>query len=119
MQCVGGDHRSGEVEVDQQRLEGGDLFWGSADLLLGQHGTGGVVHRGEQVDLALAVVGCAAGAAEGLAVDRDRPSAVVADQGGRGVKAMRRSLRPGHRRQAGRASGGSCSRSGPSISIGR
>jgi len=72
--CVGGDHRSGEVEVGQQRLEGGDLLWGAAYLLLGQHGAGGMVHRGEQVDLALAVVGCAAGAAEGLAVDRDRPS---------------------------------------------
>ena len=74
MQCVGRDHRSGEVEVGQQRLEGGDLLWGAAYLLLGQHGAGGMVHRGEQVDLALAVVGCAAGAAEGLAVDRDRPS---------------------------------------------
>jgi hypothetical protein len=40
---------------------------------LGQHHAGGVVHRGEQVDLA--AVGWVAGAAQGLAVDRDRPPA--------------------------------------------
>jgi hypothetical protein len=72
VQRVGSDHRSGEVKVGQQRLEGGDLIRGAAELLLGEHGTGGMVHRGEQVHLP--VVGCAAGAAEGLTVDRDRPS---------------------------------------------
>jgi hypothetical protein len=39
---------------------------------LGQHRAGGVVHRSEQMDLA--AVYCAAGAAQRLAVDRDRPS---------------------------------------------
>jgi len=33
-------------------LEGGDLAGGAVDLALGEHGAGGVVHRGEQVDLA-------------------------------------------------------------------
>ena len=47
LQRVGGDNRSGEVEVGQQWLEGGDLLWCATDLLLGQHRAGGVVHRGQ------------------------------------------------------------------------
>jgi hypothetical protein len=40
-------------------------------LALGRHGAGGVVHRGQQVHLAAGC--CASGAAQRLAVDRDRP----------------------------------------------
>jgi hypothetical protein len=44
MQRVGGDHRRGRGwSAAAGRW---DLFRGAADLLLGQHGTGGVVHRG-------------------------------------------------------------------------
>jgi hypothetical protein len=72
LQRVGGDHRCGEVEVGQQRGEGGDLARCAVDLALGQHRAVGVVHHGQQVDLA--AVCCASGAAQRLAVDRDRPS---------------------------------------------
>jgi hypothetical protein len=75
VQRVGGDHRAGQVQVGQQRLEGGDLARGAVDLGLGEDDAGGVVHRGQQVGLP-AVCG-AAGAAQGLAVDRDRPSPLV------------------------------------------
>jgi hypothetical protein len=40
------------------------------DVGLGEDRAGGVVHRGEQVDLRVGVV---AAAAQGLAVDRDQP----------------------------------------------
>jgi hypothetical protein len=72
LQRVGGDHRAGQVGVGQQRLEGGDLARGAVDPALGEDDAGGVVHRGQQVGLP--AVGCASGAAQGLAVDRDRPS---------------------------------------------
>jgi hypothetical protein len=71
--CSGGDHRAGQVQVGQQRLKAGDLAWRAVDLALGNHRTGGVVHRGEQVDLPAITTG----AAQGLAVDRDRTSTPV------------------------------------------
>jgi hypothetical protein len=91
LQRVGGDHRAGEVEVGEQRGEAGDLTGGAVDLSLGEDGAGGVVHRGEQMDLPAVV---AFGTAERLAVDRDRPSPSVgtvavgqpgADRGGQGL----------------------------------
>ena len=72
VQRVGGDDRPGKVQPVQQGLEGGTSPGAPSTWRWGEHGAGGMVHRGEQVHLA--VVGCAAGAAEGLAVDRDRPS---------------------------------------------
>jgi hypothetical protein len=53
----------------QGRLEPGDLVGLGVHVALAEDRAGGVVHRGEQVDLLLAVV---AAAAEGLAVDGDR-----------------------------------------------
>jgi hypothetical protein len=91
LECIGGDDHAGKVQPVQQGLEGGDLAGGAVDLALGEHGAGGVVHRGEQVDLA--AVWCA-GTAECLAVDRDCPAAWLsvvavgqpgADRGGQGV----------------------------------
>ena len=91
LQGISGDHHTGQVQVDQQRLEGGHLTWGAVDLSLGEHRAGGVVHRGEQVDLPAVA---AFGAAQRLAVDRDRPSPSVgtvavgqpgADRGGQGL----------------------------------
>jgi hypothetical protein len=70
VQRVGGDHDAGEFQAGQQRLEGGHFTRRAVDLPLGEHGAGGVVHRGQQVDLAAV----ASGAAQRLAVDRDRPS---------------------------------------------
>jgi len=67
---VGGDDRPGKVQPVQQGLEGGDLAGGAVDLALGEHCAGGVVHRGQQVDLAAV----AFGASQRLAVDRDCPA---------------------------------------------
>jgi hypothetical protein len=72
VQRVGGHDHAGKVQVGQQGLEGGHLTGGAVDLALGEHRAGGVVHRGEQVDAA--AVGCASGATQRLAVDRDCPS---------------------------------------------
>jgi len=73
VQRVGGHDHAGKVQLGQQGLEGGHLARCAVDLALGEHRAGGVVHRAEQVDLpALGAAG--AGAAERLAVDRDRPS---------------------------------------------
>jgi hypothetical protein len=69
LQCVGRDHRAGQVEVGQQRGEPGDFARGAVDLALGEHGAGGMVHRGQQMDLPAV----ASGAPQRLAVDRDRP----------------------------------------------
>src|SRR4029453_12935819 len=55
VQRVGGDHGAGQLQVGQQRLEAGDLTRGAVDVALGEDGAGGVVHRGEQVDLAAVV----------------------------------------------------------------
>jgi hypothetical protein len=93
VQRIGGDHRAGQVQVGQQRLEGGDLARGAVDLALGEDDAGGVVHRGQQVGLP--AVCCAAGAAQGLAVDRDRPRPLLglvavckprADRGGQRLR---------------------------------
>jgi hypothetical protein len=60
LQRVSGDHDTGQVQVGQQWPEPGDLARRAVDLSLGQHGAGGVVHRGEQVDLpALGAAGAA------------------------------------------------------------
>ena len=67
---VGGQHPAGQVQALQERLEPGDLVGLGVHVALAEDRAGGVVHRGEQVDLLLAVV---AAAAQGLAVDRDRP----------------------------------------------
>ena len=61
-----------QVEAGQQRPQAGNLAGSAVDLGLGEYGAGGVVHGGQQMDLA-AVAGMA-GAAQGLAVDGDRPS---------------------------------------------
>jgi hypothetical protein len=66
---IGGDHRAGQVQPLEQRLEPGDLAGGVGDVGLGQDRAGGVVHRGQQVHLRGSVV---AAATQGLAVDRDR-----------------------------------------------
>ena len=71
VQGVGGHDHPGKVQAGQQRDEGRHLAGGAVDGALGQHRAGGVVHAGQQVDLP-AVAGTA-GAAQGLAVDRDRP----------------------------------------------
>jgi hypothetical protein len=67
---VGGHDHAGKVQPVQQGLEGGHLTWGTVDLALGEHRAGGVVGRGEQVDSAAVALG----AAQRLAVDRDRTS---------------------------------------------
>jgi hypothetical protein len=73
-QRVGGHDHAGKVQPVQQGLKGGHLTRGTVDLALGQHRAGGVVHRGEQVDLAAVV---AVGASQRLAVDRDRPPSML------------------------------------------
>jgi len=94
VQRVGGDHGAGQVQVGQQRLEPGDLTGGAVDLALGQHGTGGVIHRGQQVDLPAVA---AFGAPQRLAVDRDRPPPLLlAGSPGAVTVAQPRAL---HRRQ--------------------
>jgi hypothetical protein len=57
LQRVGGDHGPGEVKVGQQWGEGGDLLMGAADLTLGQHRAGGMLHRHQQVHRAAVTVG--------------------------------------------------------------
>ncbi len=76
---VGGQHPAGQVQALQERLEPGDLVGLGVHVALAEDRAGGVVHRGEQVDLLLAVV---AAAAEGLAVDGDRLPRRVGDGGG-------------------------------------
>jgi hypothetical protein len=70
VQRVGGDHPAGQVQPLQQRPEPGDLVSLAVHLGLAQDRTAGVIHRGEQVDRRAGVV---AAAAQGLAVDCDRP----------------------------------------------
>jgi hypothetical protein len=64
---IGGDHRAGQVQPLEQRLEPGDLAGGVGDVGLGQDRAGGVVHRGQQVHLRGSVV---ATATQGLAGSR-------------------------------------------------
>jgi hypothetical protein len=68
---IGSDHGGGEVQAVQQRPEPGDLVGGGVDIGLPQDRAGGVVHYRQQVDLRAVVV---AAAAQGLAVDGDRPA---------------------------------------------
>jgi hypothetical protein len=70
VECISRDHRPGQVQVGQQRLEAGHLAGGAVDGALGQHPTGGVLHGGQQVNGAAVTPG----APKGLAVHRDRPS---------------------------------------------
>ena len=70
---VGGDHGPGKVQGVEQGLEPGDLVGLGVHVALGEDRAGGVVHAGKQVD----TIPGAAGAADGLALDRDRPSAPV------------------------------------------
>ncbi|GGT46527.1 hypothetical protein GCM10010254_76110 [Streptomyces chromofuscus] len=79
VQRVGGDDRAGRVDAVQQVPESGGLVALVGGLALGQDVTG-VVHRGEQGD-APGDVG--ARAAQGLAVNRDRPQS-GAGRGGAG-----------------------------------
>ena len=85
VQRVGGHDHAGKIQVGQQGLEGGHLARRAVDLALGEHRAGGVVHRGEQVDLpALGAAGAAQGLAStatarqrlatGLGRSRSRPS---------------------------------------------
>jgi hypothetical protein len=67
---IGGDHGGGEVQAVQQRPEPGDLVGGGLDVGLCEDRAAGVVHHGQQVHLRGSVV---AAAAQGLAIDRDRP----------------------------------------------
>ena len=74
LERVGGDDHASEVEPGQQRGEGGNLLGGAANLVLGQHRAAGVVHRRQQMHrAAIAAQRLGAGAAQGLAVDGDRP----------------------------------------------
>jgi hypothetical protein len=68
---VGSDDHAGQVQRGKQQGESGYLLGRAADLLLGQHRAGGVVHPRQQVRRAT-VAGGVAGAAQGLAVDRYR-----------------------------------------------
>jgi hypothetical protein len=66
MQRISGDHHPVKVQAGQQWPQAGDLARGAVDLALGQDRAAGVVHRGQQVDLAA----IAFGAPECLAVHR-------------------------------------------------
>jgi hypothetical protein len=79
VQRVGGDYHAGKVQVGQQRSETWDLARGAVDVALAQHRAGGVVHRGQQMDLPAVV---AFGAPQRLAVDRDRPPSLLLLLGG-------------------------------------
>jgi hypothetical protein len=72
LERIGGDHDLGKVERGQQRGEGGDLLGGAADLTLGQHRAGGMLHRRQQVHRAAVTVGWV-GAAQRFAVDGHGP----------------------------------------------
>jgi hypothetical protein len=72
LERVGGDHHPSQVQGLKQRGEGGHLLGRTANLALGQHRAAGVVHRRQQVHRAAVTVGWV-GAAQGLAVDSDRP----------------------------------------------
>jgi hypothetical protein len=79
VQRVRGDDRPVKVQVGQQRHQAWDLARGAVDAALGQHRAGGVVHRGEQMDLPAVA---ALGAPQRLAVDRDRPPPPLLPLGG-------------------------------------
>jgi hypothetical protein len=60
VQRIGGDHHTGQVQAGQQRPQPGNLARRAIDLPLGQHGPGGLVQRGQQVDLPAPGAACAA-----------------------------------------------------------
>jgi hypothetical protein len=72
LQRIRGDDHPSKVQGRQQRGERGHLLGRAADLTLGQHLAGGVVHRRQQVHRAATRV-CSAGAAQRLAVHRNGP----------------------------------------------
>ena len=74
VQRIGGDHGASQVQVAQQRDQARDFTRGAVDVALGEHDTGDMVHRCEQVDLPAVV---AFGAPQRLAVDRDRPPSML------------------------------------------
>jgi hypothetical protein len=78
-QRVRGHDRATQVQVVQQRAELGDLVGGVVDFALREDRALTVEHRGEQ--LHLSAVG-ASGAAQRLAVDRDRRQLLVTAVGG-------------------------------------
>ena len=94
VQRIGGDHHPVKVQAAKQWLEAGDLAGGAVDLALGQHRAAGVVHRGQQVDLA--AICCTSRASQRLAVHcQGAPSARTvmvpvgqprADRCGQGVR---------------------------------
>jgi hypothetical protein len=84
LERIGGDHDLGKVERGQQRGEGGDLLGGAADLTLGQHRAGGMLHRRQQMHRAAVTVGWV-GAAQRLAVDGHRPPPAGPGRHGRPV----------------------------------
>jgi hypothetical protein len=51
LERISGDHHPGQLQIGQQRLEGGHLAGGAVDLALGQHRTSGMLHHRQQVDL--------------------------------------------------------------------
>lgn len=68
VRCVAGDDGSGQFsDALQQRLEAGDVVGLLANVQLGQDQAGGVLDRGEQVNLSALCLACAA---QALAVDR-------------------------------------------------
>jgi hypothetical protein len=75
VECVGGDDRAGQVQAGQQRDQARDLAWGAVDRALGQHRAGGMLHRGQQMDLPAVI---ALGAPQRLAVDRNRAAPLLA-----------------------------------------
>jgi hypothetical protein len=68
---IGGDHGVGEVQAAQQWPELGDLVGLAVNPGLAQDAAAGMVHDRQQVHLCGVVV---AAAAQGLAVNRDRPA---------------------------------------------
>jgi hypothetical protein len=65
VECVGGDHRAGQLQRPQQRRERGDLVALALDGDLAKHGGGVMAHRRQQMHRRVGVV---AAAAQGLAV---------------------------------------------------
>ena len=57
VKCVGSDDRAGDVDAVQQGREHRDLVRLRADLYLAQHGTMGVIQRGQQMIAGSGVAG--------------------------------------------------------------
>jgi hypothetical protein len=80
LERVGSHDHALQVQTGQQLGKGGDLLGRAGDLALGQHDAADVVHRRQQVHRA-AVTARGVGAAQGLAVDGDRPPPVGCGSG--------------------------------------